>query len=185
MKHAPTKFLLLGLLLRLLLCAPLFVAPGCAANIPKQALNLQPDSLARRQLQTRRFDTEDELKLLQAAAMVLQDLGFAIDESETKLGVIAGSKSRDATSAQQIIGAVIVAALSGAAVPVDNVQHIKASVVTRSSQPETMNLRVTFQRTIVNTDGQVSRVESLEDPALYREFFDKLSKAVFLQANDI
>ncbi len=158
---------------------------GCAPTIPKDALLLQPDSLARRQLQTRRFDTSDELQLLQASAMVLQDIGFSIDESETKLGLIAGSKSRDATSASQVAGAILLGLLSGSNMPVDRVQHIKASVVTRSPAKGAMNVRVTFQRTVIDDRGQVARVESLEEPVLYQEFFDKLSKSVFLQANNI
>lgn len=173
-------------LLRVLVVAGfLGLLVGCMPGIPKEALQLQPDSLARRQLQTRQFETPDELSLLQASTAVLQDLGFNIDESETKLGVLTASKSRDATSAGQMVGAILLGALSGAYVPVDRVQNIHASVVTRSPRDGAMNVRVTFQRTVIDDRGMVARVESLEDPTLYQEFFEKLSKAVFLQANDI
>lgn len=121
---------------------------------------------------------------MQASASVLQDLGFTIEESETKLGVIAGAKSRDATSAGQVVGMVVVAALGGR-MAIDKVQHIRASVVSRAPEPGYVNVRVTFQRTVINDQGQISRTEGLEDPVLYQEFFDKLSKSVFLQANDI
>jgi len=36
-----------------------------------------------------------------------------------------------------------------------------------------------------NNRGELWKIESLEDPELYQGFFTKLSKAVFLTANDI
>ena len=77
------------------LAALSFSFSGCANNtIPPAALQLQKDTLADRQLQTRRFETEDEKALLIAGSGVLQDLGFNLDESETQLGVLVGSKKR-------------------------------------------------------------------------------------------
>ena len=69
-------------------------------------------------------------ELLSAAAGVLQDLGFNIDESETKLGVIVASKDRSAVTATQVAGAVAMALL-GAYMPVDKTQKIRVSLVTR------------------------------------------------------
>lgn len=160
------------------------VVSGCAQTIPKEALQLRPESMQLRQLQTRSFDTGDEKKLLTSGASVLQDLGFAIDESETKLGVIVGSKDRDAMEAGQVAGAVMMAVFFGVAMPIDQNQKIRASLVTRPMSKKT-NLRVTFQRVVWNTQGQISRTESIEDEKIYQEFFEKLSKAVFLEANEI
>lgn len=164
---------------------------SCTPKIPKEALQLSKESLKLRQLQTRRFDT-DEKTLLSASAAVLQDLGFNIDESETKLGVIACSKKRDATSAGQIVGAICLAALSGAVMPVDKEQLIRASLVTNpihidetdKSQCQT-SVRITFQRIVTNTQNQVTRLECIEEPQIYREFFEKLSQSVFLEAHEL
>ncbi len=79
------------------LAVGLLVVAGCQQKIPKEALQLTQESLAQRQAQTRRFDTSDETMLLSASAAVLQDLGFNLDESETKLGLVVASKDRDAT----------------------------------------------------------------------------------------
>jgi len=46
-------------------------------------------------------------------------------------------------------------------------------------------VRVTFQRIVWDIEGNVTRSESLTDPKIYQEFFDKLSKAVFLDAQDL
>lgn len=167
--------------LALLMCQCMI---GCSTSIPKSALELNPQTLEYRQLQTRKYDTRDEERLLSASAGLLQDLGFSIDNSETKLGLIAASKDRDATDAGQVVGAVVVAALFGVATPVDDHQKIRASVVT---QPfgHGYSVRVTFQRAVWNTNGQLSRLEKLEDPEMYAEFFDKLSKSIFLEAHEI
>ena len=164
-----------------------FVIQGCQMTIPKEALQLSSESLKTRQLQTRRFDTKEEATILSASAQVLQDLGFNLDESETKLGVIVASKDRDATEAGQIVGAVLIAVIFGVSVPVDKLQKIRVSLVTRpiKGETESMAVRITFQRLIWNDRGQISKLETLDDAKIYQEFFEKLSKAVFLEAHEI
>ncbi|MFQ5774168.1 MAG: hypothetical protein ACE5GS_06610 [Kiloniellaceae bacterium] len=160
---------------------------GCQQTIPKEALQLTQESLEQRQAQTRRFDTADEAVLLSASAAVLQDLGFNLDESETALGVIVASKDRDATEAGQVAGAIFMAVLFGASMPIDTVQKIRASLVTRThgERADSTAVRITFQRIIWNNRGQISKTEALTEPELYQEFFEKLSKSVFLEAHQI
>lgn len=161
------------------------VLSSCTPRIPADAFQLRPESLQLRQLQTRRFETKDEQQLLSAAAALLQDIGFQIDESETDLGVIVGSKGTDARDAGQIASAIVVAALTGVSMAIDKEQRIRASLVTRRIKNGQVNLRVTLQRIVWNSRGVISRVESVEDPELYKGFFEKLSKAVFLEAHEI
>jgi hypothetical protein len=159
---------------------------ACQPGIPKEALELSAQSLQQRQLETRRFDTIDEAKLLSASAAVLQDLGFTLDESETPVGLIVASKDRDATEAGQVVGAVIMAVLLGVPVAIDKDQKIRASLVTKPGEDrKSTNVRITFQRTVWNSQGQVSKIEGLDDPVLYQQFFDQLAQSVFLQANQI
>jgi len=169
------------------LAVALLAAGGCAETIPKEALQLSHESLEQRQAQTRRFNTGDGEMMLAAAAGVLQDLGFNIDESESRLGLVVASKERDATEAGQVAGAIILGVLTGAYVPIDDKQRIRASLVAQqdSEESEWMRVRVTFQRIVWNTQGQVSKTEGLDDPKLYQEFFSKLSKSVFLEAHEI
>lgn len=168
----------------------LFALHGCA-SIPKDALVLTPDSMERRQLQTRRIDGIEEAGLLSASAGVLQDLGFNIDESETRLGVIVASKDRSAVTGGQVLGAVLLALL-GTYSDIDKTQKIRVSLVTRPALGQdgeplasTQLLRITIQRIVINTGGQVTRVESIEEPEIYQEFFDRLSKSVFLEVQQI
>jgi hypothetical protein len=159
---------------------------ACQQTVPKSALQLSPDSLERRQIQTRVFETVDEAELLSASAALLQDLGFNLDESEVNLGVLVASKERDAKEAGQIAGAVAMAILFGAHVPVDTEQKIRAALVTRKLQDRHgYAVRLTMQRIVWNSDGKVSKTEPLDDPEMYQEFFDKLSKSVFLEAQEL
>lgn len=137
-------------------------------------------------MQTRRFGTKDEEKLQRAAAQVLRDLGFQIDDSETKLGVIVASKSRDARETGQIVGAVVVAIVFGVAMPTDKNQKIRASLVTKQvdNGADTI-VRITLQRTVWNTRNEISKNEGINDPRIYQEFFEKLSQSVFLTAQEI
>ncbi len=184
---------------------------GCATTIPPEALQMQPDTLANRQIQSRKFDIKSERELLSASANVLQDMGFNLDESQTSLGVIVASKSRDAKEGGQIASAVLMGILFGAAaVSYDKDQKIRASLVTK---PAVMNnpikleptnkagknvkfdqqveassgfvVRVTFQRLVWNQKGIMTKIEGINDPAIYTEFYEKLSKSIFLQAQNV
>lgn len=236
----------------------LLLAGGCAnhAQTSRDMLTLTPESMQMRQLQTKRYDTGDEKMVLQASASVLQDLGFQLDESTPDLGIIVGSKKRDATDAGQVALAIFVAALSRQPASIDDHQTIRVSLATapmakareggekNSLTPEAIaaasarlsarlkthydeelkrllpkaevsnagthlcsqavktfsddltarmrqkdfgatRVRVTFQRVVVNTQGRVTLAEALTEPDMYQEFFEKLSKSVFLEANDI
>jgi hypothetical protein len=166
-----------------LACSVLFLV--ACGGIPKDALQFNQDTLAVRQLQTRKFEIKDEKTLILSAAGVLQDMGYAIDESETKLGVVVGSKKRDATSGAQVAGAVVLALLGGGYTPTDKEQLIRASLITRTSDSGAILLRVTFQRIVWNTQNEITKIEAINDPLIYKEFFEKLSKSAFLEAQEI
>jgi hypothetical protein len=165
---------------------------ACAAAAPGEALRLGPESLQQRQLQTRRFDGTTEAEILAAAAGVLQDLGFVIDESETGLGLMVASKRRSATNVAQQVTAVLVELVLGWPMATDEEQTIRASLVSRpatgavaAAAADSFHVRVTFQRLVRNDRRQVSEAEPLDDPALYEGFFERLSKSVFLEAHKI
>ncbi len=160
---------------------------GCQQAIPWEALQLTEVSLQNRQKQTRRFETSDEDSILSACSALLQDLGFNLDESEPALGVIVASKDRHASEAVQVIGSFMFAILFGVDLPIDSKQKLRASVITspHGESQSSITVRVTFQRIVWNTNGQISKQEPMNEPKQYQEFFEKLSKAVFLEAQEI
>lgn len=157
---------------------------GCA-SMPKGFLKPSEASLEKRQLQMRQYDTTNEEQILTAVSGVLQDLGFNLDDSETKLGFVAASKKADATNAGQIFLLYFFGGANAAA-NADSSQVVKVSVITKPSlDGKKIAVRVTFQRIIWNMNGQINRVESINDPEIYQKFYDSLSKAIFLEAQKI
>jgi hypothetical protein len=158
---------------------------GCGSGkIPKSALAMHPQTIENRQLQTRGFQTSDENAIMAASAALLQDLGYSLDESETGLGLISASKKRDASDKKQVAGAIFMALMFGVSSRIDDVQKIRVCVVTRPVR-DVINVRVTFQRVVWDNYGHISKLEQIEDIEIYQEFFEKLSKSVFLEANQI
>jgi hypothetical protein len=176
-------------------------------------MELSPESLKLRQLQTRRIEGIEENALLAASAGVLQDLGFNIDESETRLGVIVASKDRSALDLGDAVEDVLVDSLVEAALDAmfsalfgdhfdddddgedivyDVTQKIRISVVTRPAldssgqrRQDAQVIRITIQRLVWDSEGELSHTESIEDPKVYQKFFDRLSKSIFLELQAI
>jgi hypothetical protein len=164
---------------------------GCMPEqIPKEALQLTEESAARRSLETRRFETKDEQALLDAAAGIVKDLGFTIDATSKELGLIAGSKKESPFNIGGMATSAAVAVISSAlsfptSMPYSKDQMIRVSVVTRLAEGgNSTAVRVTFQRVVWDTEGKVAKSELLEGPAEYQAFFEKLAKALALDAHE-
>lgn len=150
-------------------------------------LKLEPESMAQRQLQTRKYNTTAEDKIITTCVNVLQDTGFAIENTDAKLGTILASKQREAVESGQVAGAIIIAVIFGVAIPIDKNQTMYASIVVSpaASEKKASLVRITFSRLVWNDRGVVSKAERLEDPEVYQTFFTKLSKGLFLEAQNI
>ena len=196
---------------RVALMALCFLLVAGCATVSDNSMQLSADSLQLRQLQTRRIEGIDEPALLAASVGVLQDLGFNIDESEMRLGVIVASKDRSAVDLGDAVGDMVADSLFKAALDAmfsalfgdnfdegdddddedivyDVTQKIRASIVTRpavdsSGQPrkDAQVIRITLQRLVWDSEGKISHAESIEDPKIYQKFFDRLSKSIFLE----
>ncbi|MBQ2761496.1 MAG: hypothetical protein IJE96_06220 [Mailhella sp.] len=153
---------------------------GC--GIPKDALQLSPESLQDRQTQTRRFETTDKVTMLTAATAVLQDLGFNLEETEIPLGILVGSKNRDATSGGQIAGAIILAALTGVAMPLDSHQTIRVSMVMREKRTEETEKRVLPSLSSKEMLALEQSVERSIGAGLKRHYPAEVSRKVASQA---
>lgn len=176
MKALPSLLVAAGVILLL---------AGCV-GIPADALKLPPDSLAIRQMQSRSYEAKSEAEMLSACANVLQDLGFTLAESETRLGVIVATKERTAVDSLEVTLNVLAKVASLGLEPLDYAQRqtIRASLVTRpaTGRAGQHTVRVTFQRQVFNNKGQVRISQQLHAKELYEEFYHRLAKSVALSA---
>jgi hypothetical protein len=145
-------------------CVAVLATGGCVASTPEQqaaALTLTSSDVDSRQIQARRFATQDEAGLMAAALGVLQDLGYTVNETSAGAGMINGSKDRQGT-------------------------HIRVSVVVRQTTDRMgMIARVSFQTTDAPVFGARLQVQTINDAVIYQQFFERLSKSLFLEAHQI
>ncbi len=174
----------------------LAVSAGCVATWqPAEFFELSAESPAHKAMQSRYFETGDELELLSASAAVLQDLGFQVEEVVREVGMLRAVKERSAREHGQDISRFFVSLLTlGYVRPtVDLHQRISAVLVARpvNRAGTGSEVRVMFYRVVWKSDGYVERnsippgeqrMEMIYDPAIYQQFFAKLSKSVFLEA---
>lgn len=179
---------------------------------PIELFALTPESAAHKANQTRRFETPSSDELLSASAAVLQDLGFQITEADRELGFLRAAKERSARERGQEIRRSSVAtltfllsmlgALAGSGtnatvvLPVDLHQQINASLTTRpiDDRDREHEVRIVFYRLVWKGEGAAGnqtilpgeqRMEMIRDAEIYQQFYARLAKAVFLEAQRI
>jgi hypothetical protein len=142
----------------------ILATPGCVMSTPEQhadALTLRSSAVDSRQIEARRYDTHDEAGLMAATLGVLQDLGYTVNETSAGAGLINGSKDRQGT-------------------------RIRVSVVVRpTTDRAAMTARVSFQTITAPIFGQPLQVQTITDPLIYQQFFERLSQSLFLEAHQI
>jgi predicted transcriptional regulator len=150
----------------------------------KDYYRLDDKYLSRRQQETRNFMVENEEQMISASAQVLQDLGFNIEESDVKLGLIVAAKDREAGSTAGKAGIVLLSLFSGSQPIYDVSQKIYVTLVSTKSKNDGYNVRVKFARIVTNSIRQ-SRIEKIENIAIYKDFFERLGQSLFLTVNNI
>ena len=160
---------------------------GCATT-SKEMLTLSETSLHERQIQEKSFNTVSESAILSSSVSTLQDMGFNIDEINRDYGVVTCSKTRDARETGQQVGLFLLAILGGGARTMDladHVQKIRATVVVTPKNGKNTNVRLTLMRVVSNSKGRTNKVENIKDVEIYKHFFSRLSKSVFLEESQI
>lgn len=166
---------------------PLFLT-GCVTT-PAQFFHPAPETSEQKAVQVRHFETSDSSELLSASAAVLQDLGFHLEESGRELGFLRAAKERSARTYAQTSGRIVfqILTLGQLSAPIDLQQRIAATLVARPTDTSATRheVRIMFYRVVWESasymTGNPSR-EVIRDPLVYEQFFDRLSKAIFLEA---
>ena len=127
---------------------------GCAATSnTEMALGSEGSQVALRAIQQRWFETGNMEHVLRGTISTLQDLGFIVDKADADLGTVSGTK----------VGGD---AWSGN-------KALKLTVTVRD---------IGARRTLVRANAQWG-TKTVEEPKPYQQFFNSLSKGLFLEAN--
>lgn len=165
--------------------------------LPMEPLfQLNPTSAQDLSSQSRVFDTGDRAAVLQAGAAALQDMGFKITGGEKQFGLLLGEKTTEVSGAG-MVHAVSEAALVTATVvlsllighdvvtdlPEQVAQTIHVSLLVSepaAKQPNTIEVRISLDRDMHYDYGGIIP-DHTELPLVYQEFFNKLSKSIYLE----
>jgi len=137
-------------------------------------------------MQTRSFDAEDSKGIILSCISVLQDMGYAIEETNYNLAVVKGTKEAEAVVASQVAMGIASSILLGQTTAIDDDQIITASIVVYHSEKENnYYVRAIFAQEIFKTNGMRGKSIAIEEEDIYSLFFQKLSKSVFLETNEV
>jgi hypothetical protein len=170
---------------RRLLVAVVFAA-GCSTAVPPAKTALEV-----REIQTRTFDTPDARLVMKAMLNVLQDDGFVVKNAVVDLGLITAAKETDLAPRRSDPGGGELVTGPGLAVlgvqaPATyrklEVQDFTGNVTEFGKQTR---VRASFQRKILDNRGGVLRVEPIDDPKFYQDFFSRMDKGVYLQKEQL
>jgi len=169
------------------------LAGGCApvAQPPKTQLEI-------REYQTRTFDTADQALVLKAMFNVLQDDGFVVKNAVVELGLITAVREvdmapgRSGSATGGIFGGGVILGGPGpggiligpppAGFPKTEVLDFTGNVSPFGTQTR---VRVSFQRKVLDNDGNVVSVQAVDDLAAYQDFFSRMDKSLFLQRENL
>jgi hypothetical protein len=144
--------------------------------------------------QTRRFPLADREAMVFASIGVLQDMGFKVTGGERRFGLLVGEKTADVPGAglTHAIGeAALVTAtiILSVAVGENLVMNLPEQVEQRiyvsllvSAEPdsELTSVRISLDRDMVYDHGGIIP-DHTELPRVYQEFFERLSRALYLE----
>ncbi len=150
---------------------------SCVMNQPAEEKITQ---LQVREIQTREFDTTDTKLVMKSMMNVLQDEGFIIKNAVSDLGLLSAEKNIDIENKASAMLLTLVS---------ENPRWNKHQTLEASANVSEYGcktrVRVNFQIKTIDNYGCPANVETVTDPCMYQEFFDKVSKGIFIQEQHI
>jgi len=173
-KLSTSRLVLLGLA-----CVYSLLVTGCIRPSSERPPMTQ---LQTREVQSRDFDT-DNIKLVMKSMMnVLQDEGFIIKNAMLDLGLLSAEKNIDVEDKFHAFAACLAAGAQQARWSKYQILEASANV---SEFGAKTRVRINFQRKTLDNYGCPKDVITLKDPQYYQTFFEKVSKGIFLQEQEI
>jgi hypothetical protein len=155
----------------------LMVFTGCVRQTSEKPIT----QLEIREIQSREFDTNDTKLVMKSMMNVLQDDGYIIKNAVCELGLLNAEKSIDV---EDTFAATCMVILVSPNARWSKQQILEASANVSEYGSKT-RIRMNFQTKTIDNFGCPKNVETVRNPKIYQDFFDKVSKGLFLQEQDI
>ena len=161
-------------------CGAVDATVGVAGSLfkPKAKVRTQ---LEIRQMQTREFEASDTKVVLKAMLNVLQDDGYIVEQVNPEVGFFNASKVMDTEDT--------LAKTWGTFWWGPSAQWIENTVIDCTANVskfgEKTRVRTNFQLKQMNNKGGVEKVQTMDDPKFYQEFFTKVDKGIFIEKEQI
>lgn len=151
---------------------------GCACRSPEDAPMTQ---LQIREIQSREFDTKDTKLVMKSMMNVLQDEGFIIKNAVLDLGLLSAEKDIDIENTSEAIMKTIFVG-NHARWSKHRILEASANI---SEFGDKTRVRMNFQTKSIDNFGCQTSVEPVLDNQYYQIFFEKVSKGLFIQQENI
>ena len=151
---------------------------SCVQHVPDAPPITQ---LQIREIQTREFDTKDTKLVMKSMMNVLQDEGFIIKNAVLDLGLLSAEKNTDIENPHD---ATFARMWGGEHARWDKQQVLEASANISEYGAKT-RVRMNFQVRILDNCGGPSEVSTIKNAHHYQDFFEKVSKGIFIQQENI
>lgn len=150
---------------------------GCA---PRTTEN-QPTQLEIREIQTREFDTPNTKLVLKSMMNVLQDEGFIIKNVVPEVGLLSAEKNVDVEDKTT----VFLLRLLGDPNSRWNKHDLVEASANVSEFGSKTRVRINFQTKTLDNFGCPTVIKSINNAEYYTLFFEKVSKGIFIEENNI
>ena len=147
---------------------------GCTHRSPPKTKDMS--QLEWRQIQTKSFDTNDEIMALRATLSALQDEGFNISTSNTELGLIVAINTIDSNA-----GCIVKA---GGSTCERSIRTTASATIQKKSKNKTQ-VRIAIVREGISGTNGVMWSRQVSDTNTYQNIFSKVDKAIFLQKENL
>jgi hypothetical protein len=177
---------------------PISVQAGQTVELSMTPLfQLNPTDPADLVTQSRRFDAGESDVVLNGSLSVLQDMGYSITSGNRQLGLVTAKKKAEVlppgldhavAEAALIATTVLLSLLTGQDMVTDLPEQVEQTIyvsllVSEEAESQTL-VRLSIDRDMRYDNGWIIP-DHTELPLIYQEFFEKLSRAVFLEAHQL
>lgn len=153
---------------------------GCTNNL-KPPEPKQMSQLEWRTLQTKSFETSNNLSVMKALIASLQDEGFIIESTDSQLGLISAVKEITETDEKD---KAFQEFWVGKATGYQTSKRITASCTVATIGKET-KVRVNLTAKGMTESGGSLWSQPIDNPEVYQNIFSKIDKSIFLQKENL